>query len=470
MSSGGQVHVVGAGLAGLAAAVALARSGHRVALYESAPDAGGRCRSYFDSELGVRLDNGNHLLLSGNRSATAYLDQIGARDTLEPPGKAVIPFADLATGERWALRPNRGVVPWWVYRTGRRVPGSRSSDYYRAVLALHYAGENDTITDRLDPTSPLFRRLWQPVAVAALNTRAELGSALLFWQVLRETLGRGANACRPLIPRQGLSESLVDPALAMLRRNGADIHFAARLRGIRFDGERVGELNFDDELVEVAPLDQVVLAVPAAVAARLVAELTVPDEHEPIVNAHYRIEPPADMPAFTGLVGGTAEWAFRKPGVISVTVSAADPIVDLPAEQLSEALWCDVAAAFGLPAAPLPPARIIKERRATFRASPAQLKRRPATQTRWNNLVLAGDYVDTGLPATIEGAIRSGLAAAAAISGWPGARLDHRHSHLESAQRTNDGGTGADNPSHAHSRLARYGGRAGGRLAAVAPT
>jgi squalene-associated FAD-dependent desaturase len=467
MRSGGQIHVVGAGLAGLAAAVTLARNGFRVALYEGAPDAGGRCRSYFDSELGIRVDNGNHLLLSGNRSAMAYLDQIGARDTFEPPGAAVIPFVDLATDERWALRPNRGAVPWWVYRAGRRVPGSRASEY-RAALALRRASENDTITDRLDATTPLFRRLWQPVAVAALNTRADLGSALLFWQVLRETLGRGADSCRPLIPREGLSESLVDPALAVLRRNGADVHFAVRLRGIRFDGERVGELNFDDELVEVHPTDRVVLAVPAAVAARLVPELTVPDEHEPIVNAHYRIDPPADMPAFTGLVGGTAEWAFRKPGAISLTVSAADRIVDLPAEQLSEVLWRDVATAFHLPAHPVPPSRIVKERRATFRASPAQLKRRPPTQTRWSNLVLAGDYVDTGLPATIEGAIRSGLAAAATISGRPGARPDHRQSHHESAQRNDDGGTGADNPSHVHSRLARYGGDAGSRLAAVA--
>jgi squalene-associated FAD-dependent desaturase len=468
MSSAGRVHVVGAGLAGLAAAVALAGAGHRVALYESAPDAGGRCRSYFDSDLGIRLDNGNHLLLSGNRSAMTYLDQIGARDTFEAPGEAVIPFVDLTSGERWALRPNRGVVPWWVYRAGRRVPSSRAIDY-AAALALRRAGENDTITDRLDAASPLFRRLWQPVAVAALNTHAELGSARLFWQVLRETLGRGADSCRPLVPREGLSESLVDPALAVLRRGGADIHFAARLRGIRFDNERVGELNFDDELVEIRPADQVVLAVPAAVAARLVRELRVPDAHEPIVNAHYRIEPPADMPVFTGLVGGTAEWVFRKPGAISVTVSAADRIVDLPAEQLSEALWRDVAAAFGLPAAPVPPSRIVKERRATFRASPAQLKRRPPTRTRWSNLVLAGDYVDTGLPATIEGAIRSGLAAAAAIFGRPGARLDHRQSHHESAQPNDDGGTGADNPSHVHLHLARYGGDAGGRLAAVAP-
>src|SRR5580704_7961254 len=97
----GRVHVVGAGLAGLAAAAALAAAGHRVVLYESSDHAGGRCRSYVDAELGLRIDNGNHLLLSGNRSALAYLRLIDARDTFEPPGEAAFPFVDLQSGERW---------------------------------------------------------------------------------------------------------------------------------------------------------------------------------------------------------------------------------------------------------------------------------------------------------------------------------------------------------------------------------
>src|SRR5437764_14644400 len=131
----GCVHVVGAGLAGLAAAIALASEGRRVQLYEAAPHAGGRCRSYFDSELGCRIDNGNHLLLSGNHSALDYLDRIGALGTVEGPGEPVFPFVDTTSGERWTLRPNRGVVPWWVLRAKQRVPQTRVRDYL-AVLAL----------------------------------------------------------------------------------------------------------------------------------------------------------------------------------------------------------------------------------------------------------------------------------------------------------------------------------------------
>jgi hydroxysqualene dehydroxylase len=407
----GRVHVVGAGLAGLSAAVRLAAAGCRVALYEAGPQAGGRCRSYVDSELGCRIDNGNHLLLAGNRAALDYIMRIGALATLAGPLAAAFPFIDLASGRRWTLRPNRAALPWWIFSRDRRVPQTRARDYL-PVLKLRHAGPETTVAAVLDRQTILFRRLWAPLAVAALNTGVEQASARLFWHILAETLGRGGAACRPLIPRQGLSESLVDPALAQLHVDGAEIHFGARLKHLGFTGERASELVFDSGAVGFGSRDQIVLAVPASVAVRLVPGLLVPDAFAPIVNAHFRCTPPSGTPPFIGVIGGAAEWIFRKPGVLSVTVSAAERFVDRPAAELRDLFWPDVAVAYGLPARPVPPVRILKERRATFLASPDQLRRRPATATRWPNLLLAGDYVDTGLPGTIEGAIRSGFAAA----------------------------------------------------------
>src|SRR6516162_3081037 len=116
----GTVHVVGAGLAGLAAAVRLAAEGRGVRLYEAGRHAGGRCRSYLDTELGCRIDNGNHLLLSGNHQTLAYLRQIGALDTLDGPPDPVFPFIDAETGLRWTLWPNHGTVPWWIFSAKRR--------------------------------------------------------------------------------------------------------------------------------------------------------------------------------------------------------------------------------------------------------------------------------------------------------------------------------------------------------------
>jgi hydroxysqualene dehydroxylase len=421
--TGGRVHVVGAGLAGLAAAAALADAGRPVVLYESSGHAGGRCRSYFDEALGCVIDNGNHLLLSGNASALRYLALIGARDTVAGPAEAVYEFIDAASGERWRLRPNRGRLPWWILSARRRVPGTRAKDYL-AALALWRAAPGATVAAVLGRGGALYCRLWQPLAVAALNTAAEAGSARLFRHILAETLGRGGAACRPLLPRQGLSESLVDPALALLRARGAELRFGARLRAATFAGDRITGLDFDDGAVALAAGDMAILAVPAAIAGRLVPGLVVPDAYAPIVNAHFRIAAPPAAPPLIGVVGGAAEWIFCKRQVLSVTVSAADRLVEESAERLAELLWRDVAIGYRLPERPLPPARIVKERRATFLASPEQLRRRPASVTRWSNLLLAGDYVDTGLPATIEGAIRSGLAAAELAVAGGGTRTE----------------------------------------------
>jgi len=407
----GTVHVIGAGLAGLAAAVRLAAEGRSVRLYEAGFHAGGRCRSYLDAELGCRIDNGNHLLLAGNRRAIRYLKQVDALDTLQGPPDAVFPFIDAETGRRWTLRPNRGPVPWWISSAKRRVPGTRATDYL-TVLALRRADPAATVVEALDRKARVFHCLWGPLAVAALNTSADRASARLYWRTLEETLGKGGAACRPLVPRDGLSETFVDPALAHLRGQGAEIRFGARVRALQFALDHVTELVFDTGPIELSGGDSLILAVPAAVAARLVPALTVPDAYSPIVNAHFRCAAPTGSPYFVGMIGGAAEWIFRKQEGLSVTVSAADRFVDQSAEGLRDLLWRDAALAYQLPAHPVPPARIVKERRATFLASPAQLLRRPKPTTRWKNLLLAGDYVDTGLPAAIEGAIASGFMAA----------------------------------------------------------
>ena len=414
MSAPRRVHVVGAGLAGLAASLRLAEAGIAVVLHEAARQAGGRCRSYDDAALGCRIDNGNHLLIAGNTGAMAYLRTIGAANTLIGPPEPAYPFLDLASGERWVIRPNAGRVPWWLFDRARRVPGTSALDHLRA-LRLASAGRDATVVDVLDRRATIFRRLWQPLAVAALNTEVELGSAALLSHVLRESFGRGGAACQPLVPREGLSESLIEPALARLRASGVEVRFGSRLRGIDFADERVAALAFDEGGEPLAPDGAVVLAVTAPVAARLVPGLIAPDEFRAIVNAHYRVSAPARSPLFVGLVGGAAEWVFRKRDVLSVTISAADRFIDTPADELAAQLWRDVVRAYDLGDEALPCWQIVKERRATFAATPAQLRRRPPAATRWANLALAGDWTATGLPATIEGAIRSGGAAAAHV-------------------------------------------------------
>ena len=388
-------------------------------VHEAGGRAGGRCRSYHDSRLDRLVDNGNHLLLSGNRSTMRYLEETGAAGALVGPASARFPFLDVRSGRRWQVRPNAGRVPWWVLRSDRRVPDTRAWSYLSAVR-FAVAGPDRTVTDCVGNSGVLYERFWEPLAVAALNTPAGSGAACLLWPVLRETFAQGEAACRPRIARLGLSNAFVDPALEFLRRQGATVRFGRRLRVIDFAHGRATGLDFGAESVGLREGESVVLAVPPVAAVALVPSLTVPRESNTIVNAHFRLAKPAGLPVdlpFVGLVGGTAHWLFVRGDVASVTISAADALAAEPAEVLARKTWHDVATALGLDRTAVPAYRVVKERRATFDQTPCAVRRRPGTRTAFANLYLAGDWIATGLPATIEGAVRAGHMAARAVAG-----------------------------------------------------
>jgi hydroxysqualene dehydroxylase len=404
------VHIIGAGVSGLSAAVRLANAGYTVHVHEATQQAGGRCRSYFDAATNLTIDNGNHLLLSGNHHAVAYARSIGTETGLVGPKSAQFPFVDLTTGQRWKLDLGNSRLPLWVFDSARRVPDTSLSDYL-ALAPLAWAGTDKLVGKTIPCEGTLYQRLVQPLLLAALNVDPPEGSAGLAGAVVRETLLAGGQACRPLIARDGLSAVLIEPAVKLLQEKGASIQFSHELRAFGMSDGRVNELKFGDGAIALGADDAVVMAVPARPAATLLPGLKTPSKFRAIVNAHFRFDPPPGAAPILGVVGGLVEWLFAFPQRLSVTISNGDRLVDMPREELAQAIWNDICKAAGV-AGELPPWQIVRERRATFEATPEQNALRPGAVTQWKNLFLAGDWTDTGLPATIEGSVRSGDRAA----------------------------------------------------------
>jgi len=407
------VHVIGAGLAGLSAAVELQRRGRHIVLHDAHAHAGGRCRSWFDGTLNTTLDSGLHVVFAGQAATQRYLRAIGAADQLVGPALPEFPVVDVASQQRWTLRFGNGRWPSWLFDAASRAPGTTPLDYL-ALAPLAFARTGRSLAQTMRCDGVLWDRWLRPYLLGVLNVEPRHASAELARAVLCSTFAAGGPGCRPLVARHGLGSAFVEPALRMLQHGGAQIRLNSRADAFEFGahGNAVDAVAIGGERVDLAPGDAVVLAVPPEVALPLVPELTAPDTFSAVVTAYFAVEPPAGSPLQTTVVNGVVDAVRAGGGQLAATIRDAGRWLDMPHDTLARRIWEDVARVTGANPETIPAWQLVVEPRAGFAAVPSQEMKRPAVRTRWTNLVLAGDWIATGLPATIEGAIRSGQLAA----------------------------------------------------------
>ena len=413
-----KVHIIGAGLAGLSCATELSNLGITATIYERAPLAGGRCRSFYDRSLGCEINNGNHLLFSSNQSTLKYLNLIGSSEKLEEIFPASFKFIERATGKRWVISPGPKYFPAAALFPKNRVPETKIIDYLD-LLKLWGSSDIHAVGDRVNSSGILFQRLWQPLCQAVLNTNANDASAALLWKFIRMSFLRGEAACRPWVFTDTLSKVLVDPALKFLKSKNVEVKFRTPVKKLQLEGQLLTSLKFERNDLPLDLGDLVVLAVPPKIAKKLHSEIKVPDEFNPIVNIHFKLNKTpfeSENSRFIGLIGSKAHWVFFSEDVLSVTVSDAFQLSLMDNKEIGKEIWAEIQEIFQLKYKGVPPFRVIKEREATISQTPSALANRPGLITNIQNLFVIGDWTQTGLPATIEGSIQSGRKAAGLIA------------------------------------------------------
>ena len=433
------VIVIGGGFAGLSAATALADQGWTsVHLFEARPTLGGRATAFRDPLTGERIDNGHHVLAGCYVETLAFLQRVGTFDKLHWPSALRLPMVD-ERGRRsmLALPPLPaplhligGVLAWDALSLAERWSVLRVGG---ALRGRWHVASDMTVHQWLrgqGQSARLCEMLWAPLALAALNQSIDVAAAPAFLAVLSRMFGSEPDASTLLMSAVPLDELAATPAESFLRSAGSSVTINAPAR-LAFEGERLRGVMVREEF---HPARVVVAAVPWFGVSSLfdhvppalteIVSNASRMESSPIVTVNLWFERAVNLDEFVlGLPSRTFQWVFDKQRLVgssqshlSMVASGADEICAASnAEAIKTALDELIAALPAIRHVPLRHAVVVRERRATFSLRPGGPSR-PATLTPVPGLILAGDWIDTGLPATIESAVVSGHRAAAAAS------------------------------------------------------
>jgi len=432
-----KVVVLGAGYAGLAAAAELVLRGHEVTLIEGRALLGGRAHSFVDTKSGLVLDNGQHILMGCYRETLALLGQLGVKDRLYSPPRMQVPFVSekgpslLAATAPAPLHLLSALLGFGELSAGDKLVAIGLALRLRCGLEPHADETVEVWLRRWRQTPNLVRALWEPLCIAALNEPVSTGSARLFATVIRRSFLGGADDSAILLSRVGLSELFAPEVKRLLEMCGGKLRLQTMVTALNFDGSILREIKLGDG-ASLQP-EAVVSALPWNVLRGLLPQESKLGQacrqigDAPIVSLHLWMDRPILNEPFVGILDSPVHWVFSRDHIhgpsekgeghiITAVVSGARDLVEKSAVELEELTLKELQRFIPAAAeAKVLHRMVYKARSATFAATPETEPLRPGAQTEWSNFWLAGDWTDTGYPATIEGAIVSGQRAARAV-------------------------------------------------------
>jgi len=433
------IAVIGGGFAGSAAAFALAQAGHRVELFEAKPQLGGRAHSYRESKTGTTLDNGQHILMGCYHQALELVESLGNGDRLQKHDRLDLAFVSQQHG-RTILRSSCLPPPFhllvglfgfaevsWIDRWAilNFTPRAKSQPAKTGESTQNWL-------ERLGQTPGSIRALWEPFCLAALNVPIATADAGLFWEVTRRALFGSTRDAAIYFDRNGLSHLLQPELGAFLQATGGSLHLATPIESLVLDDSkrRITSLLLKDG--EKLVFDQFVLAVPWTAAAKLLPEgdrarqLATTLVPGPILGIHLWTDLPLAPDLITGFLDSPLHWLFDRTSTLphgstghlyAAVISAITDRIDQSGKELVDLVLSEIHRLIPTSQNSKVTHHVVyKSRDATFSGAPGKPLARPSPLTSVENLFLAGDWTETGLPATIEGAVVSGFNSATAIS------------------------------------------------------
>jgi len=417
--------VVGGGLAGLSAAVSLAKQNIHIQLIEASPKFGGRVYSFLDEKSGDEIDNGQHLLLGCYNETLDFAKHIGATNLFNYQKKLEINFAT-RDKIKYQLKATDLPYPFNMLFGLLNYDVLSLADKIKIILLITKLPfleserfSNFSVEEWLveqDQSRNCIKSFWEIIAVGALNSKLENASAKMFIDILKVIFLKGNDASTMIIPKVGLSKAFIDPAIKFLEAHKSELVLSEKLLEVSYIDNKSISINTDKRIIN--DFDAIILAVPSYALSKINGNsLIIANEKtdlatSSILTLHLWLKQNKLKKPFYAFIDSPLHWVFNHGEYITTVTSSADELIEKTQEELLNIISAELHAYLGINPKDISSYKVIKEKRATFVPNKENLAKRPSSKTKIENVFLAGDWTDTGLPATIEGAIKSGNTAA----------------------------------------------------------